>query len=91
MVSGSGGSAMGPVQLLRLLLRAPFRPFRIFLSSGIVHEVRHPELVIVGLTTVTLELPGAAQLIPLANREIILAFGHIVQLEITEPINPTLN
>jgi hypothetical protein len=82
---------MGPIQLLRLLSRAPFRPFRIFLSSGIVHEVRHPELVIVGLTTVTLELPGATQPIPLANRELILAFGHIEQLETVEPINPALN
>ena len=32
----------------------PFRPFRISMASGRVFEIRHPEMVQVGRTTVTI-------------------------------------
>ncbi len=31
----------------------PFRPFRINMASGKIYEIRHPEMVQVGLTTMT--------------------------------------
>jgi len=32
----------------------PFRPFRISMASGKVYEIRHPEMIQVGRTTVTI-------------------------------------
>jgi hypothetical protein len=39
----------GEVQ--KLLQTRPFRPFQLHLSNGRSHEVRHPELAMVGRTT----------------------------------------
>jgi hypothetical protein len=76
--------------LLQLLRRQPFRPFRIYLSSGITHVVRHPEMAIVGGLSLTLQTPSAdAQLA--APCEFIIALDHIVQLEVLDPVNPALN
>ena len=35
----------------------PFRPFRIHTASGRSFEVKHPEVVMVGKTTLTLSVP----------------------------------
>ena len=36
----------------------PFRPLRFFLSDGSVHEVRHPELIVVTRRAIFLALPS---------------------------------
>ena len=35
---------MRPDELRRLLLRRPFRPFRLYVSDGAVYDVTHPEV-----------------------------------------------
>lgn len=40
---------MGPQEILNCLVAQPFRPFRIRMNSGRVFEVRHPEMVRVGM------------------------------------------
>jgi hypothetical protein len=75
---------MRPTDLLRWLVQQPFRPFRLLVTTGLAYEVRHPELVLVGRSTVTLEFPGSQFPIPAANRVIVLALIHIVQLELLE-------
>jgi hypothetical protein len=50
---------MQPYDLLEHLRRRPFQPFRLTLTDGRTHEVRHPELVMVGRSTVTIGLPRA--------------------------------
>lgn len=82
---------MPPALLLQVLRRQPFRAFRIYRSSGIVHEIRHPELAAVGFTTLVLRVPATLEPVPVGSREMIIALRHVVQLEIIEPINPTLN
>jgi hypothetical protein len=37
----------------------PFRPFRIYTASGRSSEIRHPEVVQVGRTTLTISVPLA--------------------------------
>ena len=37
----------------RYITAEPFRPFRLHLASGRTFEIRHPEMVNVGRTTVT--------------------------------------
>jgi hypothetical protein len=77
--------------LVQLLRQQPFRPFRIYLSSGITHEVKHPELAIVGALSLVLQTPSTTPLISVATREFIIAFDHIVQLEVIDPVNPAQN
>jgi hypothetical protein len=83
---------MRPDDLLQVLRQQPFRPIRIHVTTGIVHEVRHSELALVGRSTVTLEFPPLNSPIPLGQRKIIIALVHIVQIEIVEaPPSPTNN
>jgi hypothetical protein len=83
---------MRPGDLLALLNHRPFRPFRLLLSTGILHEIRHPELVIVARSTATLEFPEADQPLPLASRSVVVALLHIVQIEfLARPTPPPSN
>ena len=76
--------------LLQLLRQQPFQPFRIYLSTGITHVVRHPEMAIVGGLSLTLQTPSENALLA-APREFIIALDHIVQLEIIDSVNPAQN
>jgi hypothetical protein len=42
---------MRPEDLLTWVRAAPFQPFRIHLNSGHTYEIRHPEMLRVGRTT----------------------------------------
>lgn len=77
--------------LLQLLRQQPFRPFRIYLSSGITHEVGHPEQAMVGALSLLLQTPSKNALLSTANREFVIALDHIVQLETIDVVNPALN
>ncbi|MEM6330111.1 MAG: hypothetical protein AAF790_07675 [Planctomycetota bacterium] len=48
---------MKPESLIELLAERPFRPLLLRLSDGRSHEVRHPELAIVGEDFVTIGIP----------------------------------
>ncbi len=39
---------MRPETIREWLDRTPFQPFEIMLSNGNTHEVRHPEMIVVG-------------------------------------------
>jgi hypothetical protein len=43
---------MAPNDVLVWLRAAPFRPFRIHLNSGQTYEIRHPEMLRVGRSSV---------------------------------------
>jgi|YelNatPaOPRAMG01_1025707.scaffolds.fasta_scaffold554537_1 hypothetical protein len=42
---------MAPADIRILTQRKPFRPFRIVTSDGTVYDVRHPDLVMIGLSS----------------------------------------
>lgn len=75
---------MRPQDILDLLRQTPFEPFRLFLSDGAVFEVRHPELAMVGRSTVLIGLaaPGSSE--PVFDRFVNCSLMHITR---TEPIN----
>jgi hypothetical protein len=50
---------MTPLEVMRRVTAEPFRPFRIHTASGRNFEIRHPEVVRVGKTTLTLSVPLA--------------------------------
>jgi hypothetical protein len=72
-----------PVQeILNLLHSAPFQPFRIFLSNGEQHVVRHPELAVVGRGTVWLHFPPTGIPADIAERRFLVSLIHVVQIEL---------
>jgi hypothetical protein len=63
------------VDMLRdLVLRRPFEPFVINLSSGESHEVRHPECLAIGKTRVYVSYPED-------DRLVICSMLHITSIE----------
>jgi hypothetical protein len=48
------GDTMRPDDILEWVKAVPFRPFKIVLNGGTEFEIRHPEMVKVGRTTVNI-------------------------------------
>jgi hypothetical protein len=76
---------MRPVLLLALLRLRPFRVFRLWLTNGQTHEVRHPELVAVGQTVMRIIYPASAAGDQQGNRNCFIALQHIAQFEFLSP------
>jgi hypothetical protein len=55
---------MSAAVLKDLLSRRPFEPFRLRLSSGDVHEVRHPEMALLLRGGVYVAIPNGANHLP---------------------------
>lgn len=71
---------MFPDDLLTALHRRPFEPFRIQVSDGTTYDVRHPELVMVGLGAVIVGVPPAGLNKPVYERTETVALAHVVKL-----------
>ena len=69
---------MGPHDLLDLLRRTPFVPFRIHAVDGVTHDIRHPDQALVLLTRVILPLSTANEV---SERSQHLALAHIIRCE----------
>ena len=52
---------MGPQDLLFWQKATPFRPFRIHMNSGRNYDIRHPEMVRVGIDSVIVFFPGEVE------------------------------
>ena len=64
---------MAPIELFRKITLRPFEPFRIVLSDGTGHDVKHPELISVGTRTTILGTLG--------ERDLRIDNLHITQLQ----------
>lgn len=69
---------MRPGDLHSALANKPFRPIHLHLTNGSVFEIAHPDMAIVGRSTVTLALPDDDG----QSRQAVLALVHIVWMEI---------
>ena len=76
---------MRPQDFREHLRTQPFRSFRVTLTDGRTYEVLHPELAMVGHSTVAIGLarPNAAE--PVFDRLVTVSLLHIMQIE---PIVP---
>ena len=72
---------MRPNDLLRVLRRQPFEPFRLCLVDGTTYEVRHPDQVVVNRSTIDVAGTIANLPRPLAEHNVIVALLHISRLE----------
>lgn len=68
----------------QLVRQRPFRPFRVTLTDGRSYDVRHPELAMVGRTTVAIGLPANGDE-TVYDRLVTVDLLHIMQ---TEPVDP---
>jgi hypothetical protein len=66
--------------LLDLLHRQPFSRLRLHLSTGMIFEIRHPEMAIVTRSTVYLEVDPHSP----AGRPAVVALLHIAWVEVME-------
>jgi hypothetical protein len=72
---------MRPDDIVKALANKPFQPFRLCLTDGTIHEVRHPELVVVGRSTVFLGRPGPGEYKQVFEDYVWIALLHINRME----------
>jgi len=74
---------MPPEDLMQALDRRPFVRFRIYVSDGTVYDIRHPELVLLGLRSAVIGIPASPDH-RLYTRAETVALSHVVRLEPVE-------
>ena len=79
---------MRPVDVRVFLRRQPFRPFRSTLTDGGTYDVMHPELAIVGRTSMEIGLARPEDPENIAERIVSAALLHIMQIEPLESVAP---
>lgn len=76
---------MRPEDLLNYLRRRPFQPFRVTLTDGRTYDVHHPELAMVGRSSVAIGQMQPQEAEPIYDRMVTVSLLHIMQIE---PIVP---
>jgi len=69
---------MRPDDIRQELSRSPFGLIRFRLTDGSMFEVGHPDMVIVGRSTVTFSLPDEDD----RARHLVIALIHIISMEV---------
>lgn len=72
---------MRPDDIRSFLQQKPFRPFRVTLTDGRSYEVRHPELAMVGRSTVAIGLPAPGDPDPVYDHLVTVSLLHVMQVE----------
>ncbi len=63
-----------------------FQPFRVTLTDGRTYDVVHPELAMVGHSTVSIGLPRPNAREPVYERVVTVSLLHIMQIEPIAPV-----
>lgn len=71
---------MAPQELHDALHQQPFEPFRIVMIDGASFEVRHPDLLMVGLQTATVGLTSQAGQ-AFYERTVKVDLFHVIRIE----------
>jgi hypothetical protein len=75
-----------PLQdLLQMLRRQPFQPFRVYVTDGSSYDVRHPYLCMAGARSVLIGLPADSSTEPVYDRYVNIDLVHITHLEPVQP------
>jgi len=67
--------------ILTFLQRQPFRPFRLTLTDGRTYDISHPELAMVGRSTVAIGIPEKDESQPVYDHLAAVSLLHILQVE----------
>jgi hypothetical protein len=65
----------------RLLKAQPFQPFRLHLSNGRTHDVRHPELALIGKRDMVLGNPLPDSDLPIYENFEIISLLHVNDIQ----------
>lgn len=79
---------MRPEDIREFLRRQPFRPFRLTLTDGRTYDVMHPELAMVGRSSMEVGLARPGDLEKIAERIMSLSLLYIMQIEPLESVAP---
>lgn len=79
---------MRAADMLEYLREQPFVPFRIHLTDGTVYEIRHPELVKVGMTKADVYFPKDDEPHSVVLRRESITLVQITRLEPLEKTTP---
>ncbi|MEQ8848456.1 hypothetical protein [Botrimarina sp.] len=66
-------------ELIELLEERPFFPLRIHMSNGRTHEIRHPEMAIVGQGVVAIGVHTEGEKLPRIRH---FALAHVNEVEV---------
>lgn len=72
---------MPAADLLQALRKSPFAPFKIHVSDGVTFEIRHPELVMVGVGSAVVGIPSAGKRPPEIDHYEVVDLRHMTRLE----------
>ncbi len=70
---------MTPRKIQEHLRRQPFQPFRLFLSDGSAHDVRHPEMALLTRREVIIAVPQDTGRLP--ERTVTCDLLHVTRIE----------
>ncbi len=72
---------MRPADILEYVRRSPFKPFQITLTDGRTYEIHHPELAMVGRSTVAIGIPADNEAELIYERLVTVDLLHIMEAE----------
>jgi hypothetical protein len=71
---------MSATELRDALHQHPFQPFRIVMTDGVGFDIRHPDLLMVGVRSATVGIP-AQPMDELYERTIKVDLLHVIRVE----------
>ena len=80
---------MSPNEILTDLRKQPFEPFRLYVTDGTTHDIRHPDQCFVLSTAVIVGLPSAPD--SPFERSVKIDCRHIVKMELIRPLTAGSN
>lgn len=72
---------MSQNDILEMLRRRPFEPFRIHLTDGSTYDIRHPEMMVVDRSKAFVFFPPADMALPAVERYEVVSLLHMTRLE----------
>jgi hypothetical protein len=75
-------------EILQRLHAEPFRPFRLHLTNGTVHIIRHPEMAMVTVHSVVIGVPEANSTGNLLEDYLAVSLLHVAQIDTLVPTAP---
>ena len=72
---------MRPEDIRQFLRQEPFRPFRLTLTDGRTYDVRHPELVVLGRSSLIIGFPRPGDTAPVYDHYVVVSLLHVMQAE----------
>jgi hypothetical protein len=79
---------MDPLEMVALLKREPFQPFRVYLTDGRVFDIHHPELSRVTRHEFLLGIPLANAPDPRVDHHVLLGWSSIQRVEMLPAAAP---